>query len=167
MLDMGIKLQEADKFESKLMKHGKILTLKPRGDFVDSFFIEKGHNIEHLKINKNKENEINEEFVKEKIIKVMNNLKEKERFVGIWVLDTLFNLDRLDVFYILNKFYQLLVEKGLIYLSFRCGEEDFLEDGQWYTCFTEDGIIDLVGFTDFSVVEIENKGGHIDLILKK
>ncbi|MGL4672454.1 hypothetical protein [Cetobacterium sp.] len=167
MLEASIKLEEVDKFESKLMKHGKVLTLKPKGDLADSFFLNKGHDVEHLKMGNNRHNEVYEEIVKEKVIKLMNGLKEKERFIGIWALDTLFHLDRLDIYYVLNKFYQILVEKGLVYLSLRCGEEDFLENGEWHTCFTKSGIIDLIGFTDFSIVEIENKKDHIDLILKK
>ncbi|MGL4997369.1 MAG: hypothetical protein ACRC5T_00040 [Cetobacterium sp.] len=166
-MEATIQLQKLNKFESKLMKHGKVLTLKPKGDLVDSFFLEKGHNIEHLKIENKRQNEIYEEIVKEKVVKIMNNLKQKERFIGIWALDTLFHLDRLDIYYVLNKFHQILVEKGLIYLSLRSGEDDFLENGKWHTCFTKEAVVDLIGFTDFSIVEIEDKDDHIDLILKK
>ena len=97
----------------------------------------------------------------------MNSLKERERFVGIWALDTLLDLDRLDIYYVLNKFHQLLVEKGMIYLSFRSGEKDYFDCGSWHTCFTENELIDLVGFTDFDVVEVKTDEDFINLILKK
>lgn len=166
----SIKLQQLDKFERKLMKHGKVLTLKPKEDFLDDFFREKGHNIEHLKAENTRlhfGDENYEGIVKESVIKLMNSLKQTERFIGIWALDTLLNLDRLDIYYVLNRLYSVLVEKGLLYLSFRTGNEDCFENGKWYTCFTENELIDLIGFTDFSIVEMENSENHINLILKK
>lgn len=134
---------------------------------MDDFFIGKGHNIEHLKVENYKVDEVYEGIVKESVVKLMNSLKDRERFIGIWALDTLLHLDRLDIYYVLNKFYQVLVEKGLLYLSFRCGEEDFFEDGRWQTCFTENELLDLIGFTDFNIVELENRNEYINLILKK
>lgn len=167
---INIKLQQVSKFEEKLMKRGKILNLKPKDDFLDDFFREKGHKIERLKIEKNKfdiTDERCEGIVKESVIRLMNSLKHAERFIGIWAMDTLLNLDRLDIYYVLNRLYSVLVEKGLLYLSFRIGEEDCFEDGKWCTYFTENELIDLIGFTDFIIVEIENIESHINLILKK
>ncbi|MGL4652819.1 hypothetical protein [Cetobacterium sp.] len=167
---VNINLKQVSKFEEKLMKHGKILNLKPEDEFLDDFFIEKGHKIECLKIEKNKfdiSDERYEGIVKESVIRLMNSLKHAERFIGIWGMDTLLNLDRLDIYYVLNRLYSVLVEKGLLYLSFRVGEEDCFEDGKWCTYFTENELIDLIGFTDFSIVEIENVENHINLILKK
>ncbi|MGL4987944.1 MAG: hypothetical protein ACRC5F_01670 [Cetobacterium sp.] len=168
---MGIKLQSLNKFEKILMKHGKVLTLKPKGDSTDLYFIQKGHNVEHIKVSSSvdkEEEEVYEEIVKDKVIKIMNGLKEKkERFIGVWALDTLLHLDRLDIYYVLNKIYQVLVEKGLVYLSFRRGEDDVFENGEWQTCFTQNEVTDLVSFTDFSIVEVENDDEYINIILKK
>lgn len=97
----------------------------------------------------------------------MRGLKDRERFIGIWALDTLLHLDRLDLYYVLNKFYQVLVEKGLLYLSFRFGEKDYFKEGRWNTCFTEKELMNLVGFTDFDILEMSNKDDYINVILKK
>ncbi len=163
----SIKLEEVNNFEKKLLKHGKILTLKPKGDIINSFFLEKGHNVEHLKVDSKSNDEIYEVIVKESIVKTMRGLKARERFIGIWALDTLLHLDRLDLYYVLNKFYQVLVEKGLLYLSFRSGEKDYFKEGRWNTCFTEKELIDLVGFTDFDILEMSNQDDYINVILKK
>lgn len=163
----SIKLEEVNNFEKKLLKHGKILTLKPKGDIINSFFLEKGHNVEHLKVDSKSNDKIYEVIVKESIVKTMRGLKDRERFIGIWALDTLLHLDRLDLYYVLNKFYQVLVEKGLLYLSFRSGEKDYFKEGRWNTCFTEKELIDLVGFTDFDILEMSNQDDYINVILKK
>lgn len=163
----SIKLETVNNFEKKLLKHGKILTLKPKEETINNFFLERGHSIEHLKIECQNDEENFEAIAKEGVIKLMKSLKEKERFIGIWALDTLLHLDRLDLYYVLNKFYQVLVEKGLICLSFRSGDQDYFKDGKWHTCFTEKELVDLVGFTDFDILEIENKSEYINVILKK
>lgn len=163
----NINLEDVNNFEKKLLKHGKILTLKPKEEMINNFFLEKGHNIEHIKMEYQNNSENIEILVKENVIKLMKSLKEKERFVGIWALDTLLHLDRLDLYCVLNRFYQVLVEKGLIYLSFRFGEQDFFKEGRWHTCFTEKELVDLVGFTDFDILEMENKKEYINVILKK
>ncbi|MGL4509274.1 hypothetical protein [Cetobacterium sp.] len=163
----SIKLEEVNNFEQKLLKHGKILTLKPKEDSINSFFLERGHNVEHLKLDSHSNGEIYEATAKESIIKTMRGLKDKERFIGIWALDTLLHLDRLDLYYVLNKFYQVLVEKGLLYLSFRFGEKDYFKEGRWNTCFTEKELMDLVGFTDFDILEMSNQDDYINVILKK
>lgn len=163
----SIKLEDIKNFEKKLLKHGKILTLKPKDDNTNSFFLERGHNIEHLKLESQSDDEIYEALAKESIVKIMKGLKDRERFIGIWALDTLLHLDRLDLYYVLNKFYQVLVEKGLLYLSFRFGEKDYFKEGRWNTCFTEKELMDLVGFTDFDILEMSNKDDYINVILKK
>lgn len=163
----SIKLEDVNEFEKKLLKHGKILTLKPKEEIINNFFLERGHNIEHLKIDYQNDDENFDNVAKESVIKLMKTLKEKERFIGIWALDTLLHLDRLDLYYVLNRFYQVLVEKGLIYLSFRFGEQDYFKEGKWHTCFTEKELVDLVGFTDFDILEIQNKNEYINVILKK
>ncbi|MCQ8212967.1 hypothetical protein NON08_10585 [Cetobacterium somerae] len=163
----NIRLEDVKNFEKKLLKHGKILSLKPKEEIINKFFLEKGHNIEHLKIEYKNDDENFDIIAKDSVIKLMKSLREKERFIGIWALDTLLHLDRLDLYYVLNRFYQVLVEKGLIYLSFRFGEQDFFKEGKWHTCFTEKELVDLVGFTDFDILEVENKNEYINVILKK
>lgn len=163
----SIKLEDVHNFEKKLLKHGKILTLKPKGDIINSFFLERGHNVEHLKLESQSGDKVHEAIAKESIIKTMRVLTDRERFIGIWALDTLLHLDRLDLYYVLNKFYQVLVERGLLYLSFRFGEKDYFKEGKWNTCFTEKELIDLVGFTDFDILEMNSKDEYIDVILKK
>ncbi|MGL6023206.1 MAG: hypothetical protein ACRC0F_01190, partial [Cetobacterium sp.] len=70
---MGIKLQSLNKFEKILMKHGKVLTLKPKGDSTDIYFIQKGHNVEHIKGSSSVDKEeVYEEIVKDKVVKIMN-----------------------------------------------------------------------------------------------
>lgn len=163
----NIRLEDVKNFEKKLLKHGKILSLKPKEEIINKFFLEKGHNIEHLKIEYKNDDENFDIIAKDSVIKLMKSLREKERFIGIWALDTLLHLDRLDLYYVLNRFYQVLVEKGLIYLSFRFGEQDFFKEGKWHTCFTEKELVDLIGFTDFDILEVENKNEYINVILKK
>lgn len=160
----SIKLEDVNNFEKKLLKHGKILTLKPKEDTINNFFLERGHNIEHLKLESQDSDKI---ITEESILKIAKELKGKERFIGIWALDTLLHLDRLDLYYILNKFHQVLVERGLLYLSFRFGEKDYFQEGKWNTCFTEKELVDLVGFTDFNILEMNNEDEYINVILKK
>lgn len=54
-----------------------------------------------------------------------------------------------------------------MYLSFRFGENDYFKEGKWNICFTEKELVDLIGFTDFDILEMNNKGNCIDVILKK
>lgn len=158
-----MKLEEVNNFEKKLLKHGKILTLKPKDESINSFFLEKGHNVEYLKLKFQNE----EEILKEGIVKIVRELKDREQFIGILALDTFLHLNRLDLYYVLNKFYKILVEKGLVYLSFRFGESDYFKEEKWNICFTEKELVDLIGFTDFDILEMNNKGNCIDVILKK
>lgn len=158
---------DVNNFEKKLLKHGKILTLKPKEESVNNLFLERGHSIEHLKLDSQNEGERYEGIARESVVKLMRGLKDKERYIGIWALDTLLHLDRLDLYYVLNKFYQVLVERGLLYLSFRIGEQDYFKEGRWHTCFTEKELVDLVGFTDFDILEMKNQNEYINVILKK
>ncbi|MDX8336050.1 MULTISPECIES: hypothetical protein [Cetobacterium] len=161
------KLKEVNNFEKKLLKRGKVLTLEPRGDVVNDFFLQRGHSIEHLKLDSYSETEIYETKSKENIVKLARGLKDRERFIGIWAIDNLLHLDRLDLYCVLNKFYEVLIERGLLYLSFRFGENDYFKDGEWHTCFTEKELVDLVAFTEFNILDIENKEEYINVILKK
>ena len=162
-----IKEVRIKQFEKNLLKAGRLLNLASEKSEANIYFTKKGYVVKNLKLSSSIKDDTKEYIGRETVIRDMKALYSKESFIGVWVENALFHLDRLDIYYILNKLYNVLVDKGVVYLSFNYGEEDCLKDGDWQTCFTENDFTDLIGFTDFSIVSFFNKDNQLGVILKK
>ena len=131
------------------------------------YFIKKGYDVKNLKLSPSFKDDTKEYIGRETVIKDMKCLYSQEGFIGIWAENALLHLDRLDIYYILNKFYSALIDKDIVYMPFTYGEVGYLSDGHWCTCFTERDFSDLVGFTDFNIVEFFSENNQLEVILKK
>lgn len=65
-------------------------------------------------------------------------------FDGIWALATLLHVPRKDISRIIGKYIKMLNPDGIFFMSFKERIEDYTKDGRNFTCFTEDGLLDVL-----------------------
>lgn len=66
------------------------------------------------------------------------SLDDIQSFDGIWACSSIMHLNNGTLPYVLNRMSDALVDNGLIYTSFRCGEsEGECEDGRYFNEMTE------------------------------
>lgn len=83
------------------------------------------------------------------------NYDSNVRFDGIWACASLIHADKKDLCRIIHKYSKVLKDKGLFYMSFKKGEEDYNKDGRSFTCFNPDTLENLLKELNiFSNIEI-------------
>lgn len=72
----------------------------------------------------------------------------QEKFHGIWACASLLHLTKVELKKVLPELVGILLPDGILYGSWKYGEETHVEDGRYFQDFTEDGlraIFDEVG----------------------
>lgn len=62
------------------------------------------------------------------------------RYDGIWACASLLHVPRADLKEVVAKLSALLKQKGVLYASFKKGEQDFEAEGRYFTAFTIDSL---------------------------
>ena len=64
-------------------------------------------------------------------------------FDGIWASASLLHVDEDEIEGIIRKYFNLLVDNGAFYMSFKYRDENFVKGERYFNCFTEDKVKEL------------------------
>lgn len=79
------------------------------------------------------------------IVSKFEDLELMDRFDGIWACASLLHLDDIELEKLLIKLEAALVDGGTLYMSFKYGYTEFVDEkGRYFNSFTEEKIKDLV-----------------------
>ena len=85
----------------------------------------------------------------------VRDIKYKNEFEGIWASAVFFHFHEQEIIDVLKRCHLALKDKGVIYLSFKYGEEALFRHGRYFNDFTETKFTDLMKAVDgFAITEI-------------
>ena len=120
------------------VKNGEILDLGCGSGRDSRFFKNLGFKILPIDLSEELVKKASEYLGQEVIIQDMRNLNYKDRFIGVWACASILHLKIEDIEIVLDKIFESLKKNGILYASFKYGEEDYIKDDRYFTCFNEE-----------------------------
>ena len=105
-----------------------------------------------------------------------DELDAKNKYDGIWACASILHVERHELSHIFNLAYRALKEGGIMYTSFKYGEEDAVRRERHFSDMTEDSIKEVLVDTHFQIEEMrvtddvrEDREGDrwLNLLLRK
>lgn len=143
-----------DRDESLLENKFKILDLGCGSGRDSKFFIEKGYQVVALDISEELAKKASEYIGQEVLVKDMREMDFEDEFSGIWACASLLHIPYNQMEEVLKKCFVAMKKDGILYTSFKYGEEDYEKNGREFTCFTEDRFKKLLEKTEFRELEL-------------
>lgn len=84
---------------------------------------------------------------------LFQELKEAERYEGIWACSSILHLTSKELADVFEKMANALVSKGVVYTSFKYGIDEIERNGRYFTDMTEDKIQELLDKVDLFLIE--------------
>lgn len=128
---------------------GEILDLGCGSGRDAKHFIDKGYKVTALDLSPVLAEKASKYIGQQVIIGDMKDLDYKDRFIGIWACASLLHLTEDEVFETIKRCHKALKKDGVLYASFKYGENNYEKDGRSFTCFTKDKFLNLIEGLDF------------------
>lgn len=128
---------------------GEILDLGCGSGRDAKHFIDKGYKVTALDLSPVLAAKASKYIGQQVIIGDMKDLDYKDRFIGIWACASLLHLAEDEVFETIKRCHKALKKDGVLYASFKYGENNYEKDGRSFTCFTRDKFLNLIEGLDF------------------
>ena len=128
---------------------GEILDLGCGSGRDAKHFIDKGYKVTALDLSPVLAEKASKYIGQQVIIGDMKDLDYKDRFIGIWACASLLHLTENEVLETIKRCHKALKKDGVLYASFKYGENNYEKDGRSFTCFTKDKFLNLIEGLDF------------------
>lgn len=128
---------------------GEILDLGCGSGRDAKHFIDKGYKVTALDLSPVLAAKASKYIGQQVIIGDMKDLDYKDRFIGIWACASLLHLAEDEVLETIKRCHKALKKDGVLYASFKYGENNYEKDGRSFTCFTKDKFLNLIEGLDF------------------
>lgn len=137
-----------DIFLNYIPKKSKILDLGCGVGRDSKYFIEKGYNV--TSIDGSKEMcKIAQELSSLKVYEInFLDINYVNEFEGIFACASLLHLSNADLLIVLKKISLALKDKGILYASFKLGNENRVDNGKFYNDMTEEKFLNLCNNID-------------------
>lgn len=130
-------------------KVGEILDLGCGSGRDSKVFIDAGYKVTAIDLSPVLANVASEYIGQKVIVQDMRTIDYEEQFIGIWACASLLHLSEKDIFETIKKCKRALKKDGILYLSFKVGEMNYVKDGRNFTVFTEDKFLDFIKNINF------------------
>lgn len=128
---------------------GEILDLGCGSGRDAKHFIDKGYEVTALDLSPVLAAKASKYIGQQVIVGDMKDLDYKNRFIGIWACASLLHLTESEVLETVKRCHKALKKDGVLYASFKYGENNYEKDGRSFTCFTKDKFLNLIEGLDF------------------
>ena len=133
------------KFIEKLSKEAKILDLGCGSGRDSLYFKNQGYNVTAIDGSKELANLASKLIEQDVIVSNFEELELNDKFNGIWACASLLHLNKIELKKLLIKLEKSLVKDGILYMSFKYGTEEYVDDkGRYFNCYTEETIKGLI-----------------------
>ncbi|MCI6152377.1 MAG: class I SAM-dependent methyltransferase [Fusobacterium perfoetens] len=134
-------------FLKELPKNASILDLGCGSGRDSKYFIDNGYKVIASDFSKELSILASQYIGQEVVVEDMRKITYENIFDGIWACASMLHLTENEIIDTLNRCYKALKEQGIIYLSFKYGNENYKKDGRSFTCFTEEKFLNLLSNT--------------------
>lgn len=144
------------KFINELEAKSSILDLGCGSGRDSLYFKSKGYTITAIDGSKNLAQLASKLIGQDVIVSKFEDLELKDKYNGIWACSSLLHLKHNELEKLLVKIEKALDTNGVLYMSFKYGTKEYIDDkGRYFNCYTEESISKLIeGSTDLKIKEI-------------
>ena len=82
------------------------------------------------------------------------DLDYEEEFDGIWACASLLHVNRENMLSVLSRVWKALRHDGILYVSYKYGDEEVTRDGRLFSNYNEKSVVTLFSEQSWSVVEV-------------
>ena len=151
------------KFTDKLPKEGHILDLGCGSGRDSLYFKNAGYKITAVDGSKNLAALASKLIEQEVIVTRFEDINLTEKYDGIWACSSLLHLNEVELEKLLLKLEEALEDKGILYMSFKYGNKEYIDDkGRYFNCYTEETMKELIN--RYPSIEISEVFKTIDVI---
>lgn len=137
-------------FEDNLLeKNGEILDLGCGSGRDAKHFLDSGFSVTALDLSPILAKKASQLIGQDVIVADMKDLNFQDRFIGIWACASLLHLSEDEVLETIKRCHKALKKDGVLYASFKYGENNYEKAGRSFTCFTRDKFLNLIEGLDF------------------
>lgn len=137
-------------FEDNLLeKNGEILDLGCGSGRDAKHFLDSGFSVTALDLSPILAKKASQFIGQDVIVGDMKDLDFQDRFIGIWACASLLHLSEDEILETIKRCHKALKKDGVLYASFKYGENNYEKDGRSFTCFTRDKFLSLIEGLDF------------------
>lgn len=137
-------------FEDNLLeKNGEILDLGCGSGRDAKHFLDSGFSVTALDLSPILAKKASQFIGQDVIVSDMKDLNFQDRFIGIWACASLLHLSEDEVLETIKRCHKALKKDGVLYASFKYGENNYKKGGRSFTCFTRDKFLNLIEGLDF------------------
>lgn len=137
-------------FEDNLSeKNGEILDLGCGSGRDSKHFLNSGFSVTALDLSPILAKKASQFIGQDVIVADMKDLDFQDKFIGIWACASLLHLSEDEILETIKKCHKALKKDGVLYASFKYGENSYEKDGRSFTCFTRDKFLNLIDGLDF------------------
>lgn len=132
-------------FLNSVKSGGKILDLGCGSGRDSLYFKNAGYDVTavdgSVKLAKEAEKLINQDV----IVSKFEDLELNQKFDGIWACASLLHVKRENIEEVLRKLSNNLKEGAVFYLSFKCGDNEYVDErGRYFNCYREESFIEMI-----------------------
>ena len=144
------------KFINELEAKSSILDLGCGSGRDSLYFKSKGYTITAIDGSKNLAQLASKLIGQDVIVSKFEDLELKDKYNGIWACSSLLHLKHNELEKLLVKIEKALDTNGVLYMSFKYGTKEYIDDkGRYFNCYTEESISKLIeGSTVLKIREI-------------
>lgn len=88
------------------------------------------------------------------LCKAFEEVDFKNEFDGIWACASLLHVSRKEIDFVLDKLSAALKDKGVMYVSFKYGEDERNKSGRFFSDYTEETLTNVLRKHNFKIEEI-------------
>ena len=125
-------------FLEKMPSTGKILDAGCGSGRDTKFFLEKGFNVVAFDNSPNMVRHAAEFTGQEVLLMSFEDIEFKDNFDGIWACASVLHVPENNISTVLSKFTDALKDSGMIYTSFKYGENEGIRNGRFFADYTEE-----------------------------
>lgn len=144
------------KFIEKLPKEAKVLDLGCGSGRDSLYFKNQGYKVTAIDGSKELANLASKLIEQDVIVSNFEELELNDKFNGIWACASLLHLNEIELEKLLTKLEKSLIKDGILYMSFKYGIKEYIDDkGRYFNCYTEETIKELIeGYLSLEIKEL-------------
>ncbi|MGM0502351.1 MAG: class I SAM-dependent methyltransferase [Bacillota bacterium] len=151
-VDMSQQYQE---FLAHLNKGAHILDLGCGSGRDSLYFLEHGYQVTALDASKELVR-LSSELINQQVLHLkFQELDFESEFDGIWACASLVHVNRAEIKEVFQNIIQAVVPNGVIYMSFKYGNQEFYRTGRLFNCYDEDSFKEIVDkFNSLEIIKL-------------